>query len=68
MSLIGIVIVLLVVGLILWAVNQLPMIDATVKKIIWIVVIVITAIWLLNILVPGVLNARLPTVTTERAR
>lgn len=60
MSLIGIVVVLLVVGVLLWAVNQLPFIDATVKKIIWVLVIVVLAIWLLNLLVPGVLDVRLP--------
>ncbi len=60
MSLIGIVIVLLVVGVILWAVQQLPFIDATVKKIIWVLVIVVVAIWLLNLLVPGVLDVRVP--------
>ncbi len=60
MSLIGIVIVLLVVGVLLWAVQQLPFIDATVKKIIWVLVIVVVAIWLLNLLVPGVLDVRVP--------
>ncbi len=61
MSLVGIVVVLLVVGVLLWAVNQLPFIDATVKKIIWVLVIVVVAIWLLNLLVPGVLDIRVPT-------
>jgi hypothetical protein len=61
MSLIGIVIVLLVVGVLLWAVQQLPFIDATIKRIIFVLVIVVVAIWLLNLLVPGVLDVRVPT-------
>ena len=62
MSLIGLIVTLLVVGLILWAVNQLPMIDATVKKIIWIVVILVVGLWLLNQFVPGMLDVRIPVV------
>jgi hypothetical protein len=47
--LIQIVVVLLVVGLILWAVTQIPM-DATIARIIRVVVIVCVVIWLLYVL------------------
>ena len=44
---IDIVIMLVVIGLLLWIVGQLP-IDATIKKIIWVVVIVGVCLWLLS--------------------
>lgn len=48
--LIEIVIVLVIVGLILWVLQQIPM-DATVARIIRVVVIVCVCIWLLYVLV-----------------
>jgi low temperature requirement protein LtrA len=49
MSLISLVVVLIVVGFLLWLVQtQIPM-DATIKKIISIVVIVAVCIWLLTL-------------------
>lgn len=50
MSLLLLVGVLLIVGVILWAISQLPWIDAGVKRIIYIVVVVVTAIWLISAL------------------
>lgn len=48
MSLLTIVIALIVVGLLLWLVNtQIPM-DATIKRILNIVVIIAVCIWLLK--------------------
>ncbi len=47
--LISIVITLCVVGLILWAIQQIPM-DATIAKIIRVVIVVAACIWLLQIL------------------
>ncbi len=47
--LISIVIKLCVVGLILWAIQQIPM-DATIAKIIRVVIVVAVCIWLLQIL------------------
>jgi hypothetical protein len=44
--LIQIVVVLLIVGLILWAITQIPM-DATIARIIRVVVVVCVVIWLL---------------------
>jgi hypothetical protein len=48
--LIQIVIVLIIVGLLLWIVQQIPM-DATIARIIRVVVIVCVCIWLLYFLV-----------------
>lgn len=48
-SLISIVIGLAIVGLILWAVTQVPM-DATIAKLIRVVVIVFAVLWLLYFL------------------
>lgn len=49
MSLITLVVLLIIVGVLLWVVNtQIPM-DATIKKIINIVVIIVVCLWLLTI-------------------
>lgn len=48
--LIGIVIVLIVVGLLLWVVSQIPM-DATIARILRVVVIVAVCLWLLYVVV-----------------
>jgi hypothetical protein len=65
MSLIGIVVILLVVGVILWAIKQLPFIDATMKKIIYVLVVVVVALWLVSVIFPGIVDIRVPT---ERVR
>ncbi len=48
MSLIQLLVVLVVLGLALWALDQLP-IDATIKQIIRVVVIVLIILWLLSV-------------------
>lgn len=49
MSLITLVVLLIIVGVLLWVVNtQIPM-DATIKKIINIVVIIVVCLWLLSV-------------------
>lgn len=49
MSLISLVVVLIVIGVLLWLVQtQIPM-DVTIRKIIFIVVIVAVCIWLLSV-------------------
>lgn len=48
--LIQILIVLIIVGLLLWIVQQIPM-DATIARIIRVVVVVLVLIWLLYVLV-----------------
>jgi uncharacterized MnhB-related membrane protein len=47
--LINIIIVLVVVGLLLWVLQQIPM-DATIARIIRVVVIVCVCLWLLSML------------------
>ncbi len=47
MTIIQLVVVLVIVGLALWALDQLP-IDATVRQIIRVVVIVLVILWLLS--------------------
>lgn len=50
MSLITLVIILILVGALLWAVNtQLTFIDANIKKIINVVVIIVVLLWLLSV-------------------
>lgn len=50
MSLITLVVVLIIVGALLWAVNtQLTFIDANIKKIINVVVIIVVLLWLLSV-------------------
>ena len=53
MSLITLVIVLVVVGLFLWAVNNYIPMDAKIKQILNIVVVVAVIIWLLSIFLSG---------------
>jgi len=48
--LIDIVVVLIIVGLLLWVVEQIPM-DATIKRIARVVVIVIVCVWLIYFLI-----------------
>lgn len=50
MDLITLVVVLIIVGALLWAVNtQLTFIDANIKKIINVVVIIVVLLWLLSV-------------------
>jgi hypothetical protein len=55
MSLIGIVIVLIVIGVALYLVQLVPM-DGTIKRIISILVIVVVIIWILTALFPGAIG------------
>ena len=54
MSLISVVVVLIVIGMVLWAVNHWLPIDPKFKTIINVVVIVFVALWLLRLFVPGI--------------
>jgi len=49
MPLISLVIVLIVVGVLLWLIQTYIPMDATIKRIIHIVVIIAVVIWLLNV-------------------
>ena len=48
MSLIGLVLTLVVVGVLLWLLNNYVPMDAKIKKIINIVVVIVVVIWLLQ--------------------
>ncbi len=48
MSLIGLVIVLVVVGVVLWLINSYIPMQSTIKKILNAVVIIVVVLWLLN--------------------
>jgi hypothetical protein len=50
---VGIVVTLIIVGLILWAIDQMPWISADVKKMIHILVIIVAVLWVLGLLFPG---------------
>lgn len=53
MSLIGLVVTLLVIGLLLWAVNAIFPLDPTIRKIINVVVIVGVCLWLTIVIRPS---------------
>lgn len=55
MSLISIVVTLIVVGVVLYLVTLIPM-DATVKKLINLVVVVAVILWLISVFLPGIAN------------
>jgi hypothetical protein len=63
--LIQIVIALAIVGLILWVISQVPM-DATIAKIIRVIVIVFVCIWLLSVLVPMLSTGTVPLFPLRR--
>lgn len=50
MTLFGLVAVLIIVGVLLWAIKSLPFIDANIKQVIYVVVIVFVALWLMSAL------------------
>jgi hypothetical protein len=63
MSIIGIVVVLLVIGVALYFLGMIPM-DATILQIIRAVVILFVVIWILSMLFPGMLGG----ISTPLAR
>ncbi len=48
--LIQIIVALVVVGLLLWAIEQIPM-DPTIARVIRVVIVVVVCLWLLSVLV-----------------
>lgn len=62
MPLISLVITLIVVGVLLWLVNQHIPMDANIKRILNVVVIVVVVIWILSLFVPlgGLYTIRTP--------
>ena len=69
MSLISLVVVLIIVGLLLWLVNNYIPMDGKIKKILNVVVVICVIVWLLSAF--GVLNhggdIRVPQVHTQAA-
>ena len=61
MTLLAVAIVIIVVGVLLWAVNQYMPMDAGIKKILNIVVVVVLVLWLLSAfgILPSLGNIRL---------
>lgn len=49
MPLVQLVLVLVIVGLILWAINSYIPMEATIKKILNVVVIIVVILWVLNV-------------------
>lgn len=47
MSIVGIIVAIVVVGLLLWAAGQIPM-DPTVRRILQVVVVVVLVLWILQ--------------------
>lgn len=63
-ELIWVIAALLIVGVILWALNQIPGIDPAIKAVVRIVIIVVLAIWLIYFLA-GLLTG-LPALPARR--
>lgn len=59
MDLITLVIVLIIVGVILWAVNTLVPMDQKIKTILNAVVIIVVLLWLLSLFVGSIPNIRI---------
>ncbi len=58
MSLLAIVALLIVVGVLLWALGQVPFIDANMKKVIYVLVVVVICLWLLSVFFPEIGSIR----------
>lgn len=60
MSIIGLIVVLAVIGLLLWAIETIIPMDPKIRQIIRVVVIVAVCLWLLQVvgLLPGSLRIR----------
>lgn len=65
MSLLGLVVTLIVVGVLLWLVNSYIPMDAKIKQVLNVVVLIVVVLWLLNVF--GVLGS-LGNVTVPRAK
>lgn len=64
MTLLSLVVTLIVVGILLWLMNTYVPMDAQIKKIINIVVIIVVVLWLLTVfgLLPALSTIKVPTV------
>jgi hypothetical protein len=57
--LIQIIVVLIVVGVVLWAIQAMPAIDPTMKQIIRVIIILLAVLWVLGLAFPGVIPWRM---------
>jgi hypothetical protein len=53
MPLIQIILVLILVGVVMYLINLIPIIDATMKKIINGLIIIVVVLWIITIIFPG---------------
>jgi len=62
MTIIGLIVTLIVIGVLLWLVNAYIPMDPKIKNILNIVVVIVVVLWLLSVFVGGlgVLNAPVP--------
>jgi hypothetical protein len=60
MELIQIVVLLIVIGVLLWAVNQYLPMDEKIKSILNVVVVLVVVFWLLALFFPGLQRIRVP--------
>jgi hypothetical protein len=58
MPFVHIIVILLVVGVVLWAVQAMPAIDPTMKQIVRVIVILLAVLWVLGLAFPGVIPWR----------
>ena len=47
-AIVPLIVGLVLVGLSLWALSQFPAIDATIKKIVWVLLIVVAVLWVMQ--------------------
>lgn len=60
MPIVSVVLTLIVVGVLLWAINAYIPMDAKIKQILNIVVVIVVVLWLLNVFGLLPLSARMP--------
>jgi hypothetical protein len=61
MTLLGLIVALVIIGLIMWAINQFIPMQPQIKTILNVAVVIIVLLWILFQIVPsgGILNARI---------
>jgi hypothetical protein len=61
MTLLGLIIALVIIGVVLWAINSFVPMDPKIKQILNVAVVLVVVLWLLLQFVPpgGILNARI---------
>lgn len=58
MSLIHLVLILVVIGIVLWLINNYIPMDAKIKMIVNIVIVIVIIVWLLSLISPGISDVR----------